>query len=503
MWLEGQIRFSSGCVNILDKIVTMTLNICKENKFYHYVTLVSRNKTIEANLSAKSKELKCFVEKVDDLTTRLDNSEESQKRSSLSHESFEKQMMKYEYTLQQKDSEIGTLKLKLNSHSAITKHKESLSEDVANLEARLKAKRKEEKICEQKKHDELDCAIKDIRESLKKKALQSDLDRLSSRIPSNNNTPVPSKQHTEVNRYQNVTHHPNTEDVEDRQRRPSPTREERDNGRDHHTKRYNNEEIVLIMDSNMNFIEEKKFSFNMNTFKLKCGKAEILENKLGSYDLSKASHIVIGTGTNDIQDGADAESIFRNLKKAAERLVSSSEANVHLAQLPPMKGEKNKVVCELNSLIKGHSPKDVNVIIQEDLTVADLYDTKHVSIKSLRKFVKNIKDGIRAVRRKRDDNQQQSGYKRSSLNQHAVSDETGQDYRQLSNDIRSSPKQKHAGSDETAHEERQLPKNDRTNSKANNSSPTQQNVFDLLMKALQKSHENVIDELKDSLKMFC
>ena len=39
----------------------------------------------------------------------------------------------------------------------------------------------------------------------------------------------------------------------------------------------------------------------------------------------------------------------------------------------------------------------MNIVLQEDLTIDDLHDAKHVKIRSLRKLVKNMKDKMRAV----------------------------------------------------------------------------------------------------------
>ena len=58
---------------------------------------------------------------------------------------------------------------------------------------------------------------------------------------------------------------------------------------------------------------------------------------------------------------------------------------------------KSQVLEELNALIKHDSPRNVNIVLHEDLTTDDLFDAKHIKIKSLRKFVKNMKDKMRTV----------------------------------------------------------------------------------------------------------
>ena len=183
---------------------------------------------------------------------------------------------------------------------------------------------------------------------------------------------------------------------DERQRGNSANERNRDQQRDERNVTYNQQEVVLIMDSNMNFIEEERFW--RSTFKLKCGRADLLENKITSYDLSAATDIIVGTGTNDIERGADAVSIFAQLRRTVEYLSSTYKGNIYLQQLPPMEKENhNKVVQELNNLIKKHSPGKINVILQDDLTIEDLHDKKHIRKRSLRKFIKNMKDVMRDV----------------------------------------------------------------------------------------------------------
>ena len=151
------------------------------------------------------------------------------------------------------------------------------------------------------------------------------------------------------------------------------------------------------MDSNMNYIKEDQFW--PNTFKLKCGRAELLEEKLKNYDFSNATHIILGTGTNDIANGTDASTTFQNLKEAAEGLACTyRNTNVYVTQLPPMGDEScNMAVQELNNYIKENLNTNITSILQENITQGDMYDPKHILIKSVGKYVKNMKDAIRNV----------------------------------------------------------------------------------------------------------
>ena len=145
----------------------------------------------------------------------------------------------------------------------------------------------------------------------------------------------------------------------------------------------------------MNHIKEQQFW--SDTYKLKCGRAELLDRKLHNIDLSQAEHIIIGTGTNDIEKGLPASSIFANLIDTATKLSNShKKTHVYIAQLPPFAG-KEKIVDELNSMIKTNAPGNVHVILHENINASDLHDKKHIQIKKIGKLVKNMKDKMRAV----------------------------------------------------------------------------------------------------------
>ena len=161
-----------------------------------------------------------------------------------------------------------------------------------------------------------------------------------------------------------------------------------------HQHKYSGEEAVLIMDSNMNYIKEDQFW--SSTYKLKCGRAELLEGRLKNVDFSEAKHIIIGTGTNDVEKGLSASSIFKDLVRSAQKLASQhKDAHVYIAQLPPMKGEFETPMKELNILIKSDVPETIRTILQEDIQENDMYDHKHVLIKKIGKMVRNMKNAMR------------------------------------------------------------------------------------------------------------
>ena len=55
------------------------------------------------------------------------------------------------------------------------------------------------------------------------------------------------------------------------------------------------------------------------------------------------------------------------------------------------------MVAELNNLIEEGMPESVHLILQKELDESDLHDEKHIKIKSLGKYVVNIKNKMREV----------------------------------------------------------------------------------------------------------
>ena len=361
--------------------------------------LTRKNKSYEAKLAERNKDLDSCRKDIDELAKKLKLAEdrinvEKNVADAVSNE----HLVTYEISLKEKDCEIEKLKTKVNYMTSVKLFKDQILEQISDLETRIKTKKKEEKILNKTKEENVEKQLEEMRDSIKKKASQSDLDKLSTKVNSFQQqlTSVPKVNHTTPSEL-----NPNQGDEMMNQRKSGSPRNNKYNKRqeDDSLPRFNygGEEMVLIMDSNMNYIEEKRFS--RSTFKLKCGRAELLESKLKQFNLTEASHIFVGTGTNDIEQGDDAHSIFQHLKKTVSYLSSTYDAEVYLAQLPPTKMEgKSQVLEELNAFIKHDSPRNVNIVLHhEDLTTDDLFDAKHIKIKSLRKFVKNMKDKMRTV----------------------------------------------------------------------------------------------------------
>ena len=212
------------------------------------------------------------------------------------------------------------------------------------------------------------------------------------KTPSRANSPAHQQQQQQQHR------HPHHEHVDNYHRDDDDDKGEKRSHVPSDPGTYNNEELVLIMDSNMNYVDKR---FWKSTFKLKCGRADMLERTLNRYDLTNAKHIIIGTGTNDPQYGHDAATTFKNLVDATQKLVALNGPKVHLAQLPPRNDEHGSTISDLNTLIKSDTPTNVDIINHENITLDDLFDSKHIRRNRLGKFVINMKDHLRKFNTKR------------------------------------------------------------------------------------------------------
>ena len=269
---------------------------------------------------------------------------------------------------------------------------------IHDVETRLGNKRKAERENDKQALASINDDIKKLKDEVAKKAPQSELDRMKEKIIQNRSSrvPPPPTDRDNNNNDNNNNNNNNTNNNFDNYTRnnyddagPGPT--------------YNGEEVVLIMDSNMNLI--KKGLFWKSTFKLKCGRADQLEDTLKNYDFSRAKHIFIGTGTNDPQYGQNAAQIYHNLYKSAEYLSQAGPGGPsnHLAQLPPRLDTYGSVVDDLNKLIKTDPPPNVHVMLHENTTHSNMADDKHIHTNSIRKFVGNMKDSMRKVTMERTD----------------------------------------------------------------------------------------------------
>ena len=153
------------------------------------------------------------------------------------------------------------------------------------------------------------------------------------------------------------------------------------------------------MDSNRTHIREDKFWTDTDSTvkKIVVSKAELLTQVIKKHSFNQVEHFIIGTGTNDT-DKRNAQDIFADLKQGANLLHQQyGNANVYVSQIPPRKNRRKEVVAELNNLIEEGMPESVHLILQKELDESDLHDEKHIKIKSLGKYVVNIKNKMREV----------------------------------------------------------------------------------------------------------
>ena len=111
-----------------------------------------------------------------------------------------------------------------------------------------------------------------------------------------------------------------------------------------------NSDVVIVMDSNVNFIRlDKVWS---TTTKIKTGKLNELLDNIREHDFSNVKLVVIGTGTNDTTEDT-ALNIFGNLVEGGKEILNNyPNVKVCIAQLPPRKFTDDTNTQTLNNMIK-------------------------------------------------------------------------------------------------------------------------------------------------------
>ena len=323
------------------------------------------------------------------------------------------------HVLLQKTTEIAVLQSKVNHQKELLQLHNNRGEDLKDMEVRIRNKIQEEKIGRDNSNMSTQQQLDDLKAQIKKKAQQSDVDKaLANPLATNTSIQNIQKQLDDLRAqvekksqqqhdlqkcssgspaiHNNDTSHDPYEN-QGRSDRSEQSDESEDEEKTGHVtnKKIIKENVVLLMDSNRNHINEEMF-WN-KTRKIRVATAAELEGRIDEFDFRNVEHIIIGTGTNDT-DHRKAEEIFPDIMKGVQKLRGSySSTNIYVSQIPPRNKFKKGVVDELNSLIDRGLPESVNVILQQDLEARHLRDEKHIKERHIGLYAKNMKDKIKEV----------------------------------------------------------------------------------------------------------
>ena len=183
------------------------------------------------------------------------------------------------------------------------------------------------------------------------------------------------------------------------------------------------------MDSNGKYIKPDKFWRGRGKAKfITTYTTEDLISHAQSIDFSNTKHIVVSTGTNNL-DRQDPEVVVTGIINGATILKEKyPDTNIFVNQLPPRKFTHKQETSDTNKFLSNRIPESFHLVIQDNIQEQHLCDDKHIDRGSIKFFVANIKSKIRDVTTKTQERlgtQQQGGRNthcdRTHNNQHSHS----------------------------------------------------------------------------------
>lgn len=152
-------------------------------------------------------------------------------------------------------------------------------------------------------------------------------------------------------------------------------------------------EVIILIDSNGKFINEKQLFPGHKTLKLWCPKTDIALQQLNKENLGEPSHIIIHVGTNDLraQQERVADSVTRVAMKATQTFPTS---RVVISTILPRSDFHPRTIQRVNADISRRCAGMPNVHLAHHptLDLGHLYDHVHLRKDSVCVFAKTLKD---------------------------------------------------------------------------------------------------------------
>lgn len=154
-----------------------------------------------------------------------------------------------------------------------------------------------------------------------------------------------------------------------------------------------NPQIVLLIDSNGRYVEEKKLFPNHRIAKFKCRNTSHAMELLREDLLGSPSHIIIHTGTNDLR--AQGEEVAKSIKGVTEKASSTfPNAKVVISTLLPRWDFHPALIQRVNAQISRDCALKPNIYVapHPTLDLHSLYDQVHILKAVVPTFAKTLKD---------------------------------------------------------------------------------------------------------------
>ena len=153
-------------------------------------------------------------------------------------------------------------------------------------------------------------------------------------------------------------------------------------------------EIVLLIDSNGRYIDEKKLFPHHRVRKIKCQNTRQAMELLSEENLGSPTHIIIHTGTNDLSRHT-GENVAQRMKKVVDKATSTfPTSRVTISALLPRWDFDPNFMQRLNAQISRDCALKENVFLacHPSLDHNSLYDTVHILKERVPDFARSLKD---------------------------------------------------------------------------------------------------------------
>ncbi len=154
-----------------------------------------------------------------------------------------------------------------------------------------------------------------------------------------------------------------------------------------------NAEIVILMDTNGKFMNEKQLFPNHKTLKLWCPNTESALQQLVREKLGDPSHIIIHVGTNDLRSKQErvAQSVTQVAIKATQAFPTSK---ILISTFLPRTDFHPRTIQRVNTDISRGCAgiPNVHLIHHPTLDIYSLHDHVHLRKDTVNVFAKNLKD---------------------------------------------------------------------------------------------------------------
>ncbi len=154
-----------------------------------------------------------------------------------------------------------------------------------------------------------------------------------------------------------------------------------------------NAEIVILMDSNGKFMNEKQLFPNHKTLKLWCPNTESALQQLVREKLGDPSHIIIHVGTNDLRSKQErvAQSVTQVAIKATQAFPTSK---ILISTFLPRTDFHPRTIQRVNTDISRGCAgiPNVHLVHHPTLDIYSLHDHVHLRKDTVNVFAKNLKD---------------------------------------------------------------------------------------------------------------